>query len=101
MLIKKENKVVAGGFFMFDKNRVTYLKGASTEEAKKEGAMYFMIDYALRKYAADFTTFDFGGSDIDKVAEFYHKFGAEDRVYFDYKMDDLPFWFKALKKIKR
>ena len=99
--IKKESEIVASGFFLLDKKRVTYLKGAATEEAKKEGAMYLVIDYALKKYKNCFETFDFGGSDISNVAEFYHKFGAHDRVYYDYHVNDLPFWFKALKRLKR
>lgn len=100
LLVKEENEIVAAGFFLFDKKRVTYLKGASTEAAKKNGAMYFLINSALHLYKKKFDTFDFGGSDIDKVAEFYHKFGAEDRIYFDYSINDLPFWFKALKKFR-
>ena len=101
LLVLQQGNLVAGGFFLLDKTRVTYLKGASTETAKKEGAMYYLIDQALQRYAADFSTFDFGGSDVDKVAEFYHKFGAQDRTYYDYVIDDLPFWFKTLKKLKR
>ncbi len=102
LLVVKENKaIVAAGFFLFDKHRVTYLKGASTESSKKAGAMYYLMNQAMLRYQSDFTTFDFGGSDIEKVAEFYHKFGAEDRTYYDYSIDDLPFWFKTLKKLKR
>jgi hypothetical protein len=102
LLVVKENKeIVAAGFFLFDKQRVTYLKGASTDLAKKAGAMYYLMNRAMLRYQSDFTTFDFGGSDIDKVAEFYHKFGATDRTYYDYSIDDLPFWFKTLKKLKR
>lgn len=102
LLVVKENKeIVAAGFFLFDKQRVTYLKGASIESSKKAGAMYYLMNQAMFRYQADFTTFDFGGSDIEKVAEFYHKFGAADRTYYDYSIDDLPFWFKTLKKLKR
>lgn len=100
LLVKEENEIVAAGFFLFDKKRVTYLKGASTESAKKNGSMYFLINEAMNLYKIKFDRFDFGGSDIDKVAEFYHKFGAVDRIYFDYSINDLPFWFKALKKLK-
>ncbi len=102
LLVVKENKeIVAAGFFLFDKQRVTYLKGASTESSKKAGAMYYLMSQAMLRYQSDFSTFDFGGSDIEKVAEFYHKFGAKDRTYYDYTIDDLPFWFKTLKKLKR
>jgi len=101
LIVKEKDEIVAAGFFLFDKKRVTYLKGASTEDAKKNGAMYFLINEAMHLYKNKFNTFDLGGSDIAKVAEFYHKFGAADRVYFDYSISDLPFWFKALKRLKR
>lgn len=101
LLVKENKEIVAAGFFLFDKQRITYLKGASTETAKKAGAMYYLMNQAMLCYQSDFTTFDFGGSDIEKVAEFYHKFGATDRTYYDYTIDDLPFWFKTLKKLKR
>lgn len=101
LLVKEKEEVVGAGFFLFDKTRVTYLKGASTDAAKKSGAMYFLLDYAMNQYKTKFTLFDFGGSDIENVAEFYHKFGAHDRTYYDYSIDDLPFWFKTLKKLKR
>ncbi|MBI3133861.1 MAG: GNAT family N-acetyltransferase [Bacteroidetes bacterium] len=101
LLVRKENEIVAAGFFLHDKKRITYLKGASTETAKKEGAMYFLMDQAMLRYASHYSTFDFGGSDVDTIAGFYHKFGAQDRTYYDYSIDDLPFWFKTLKKLKR
>lgn len=100
LLVHQDDTLVAAGIFLFDKSRVTYLKGASTEKSKKDGVMYYMMDFALTKYAAKFDTFDFGGSDIQPVADFYHKFGAEDRTYYEYVIDDLPFWFKTLKKLK-
>lgn len=101
LVVKKQDKIVGAGFFLFDKKRVTYLKGAAIEEDKKNGAMYVLMDQAMQRYAFKFKTFDFGGSEITSVATFYHKFGAADRLYYDYAVSDLPYWFKALKKIKR
>lgn len=95
----ENNQCIAAAFFFKGKNTITYLKGASTDEAKKQGAMYRLIDEAISAYK-DYSTFDFGGSDIKSVAEFYHKFGARDRAYYEYKIDNLPRWFKLLKKLK-
>lgn len=92
--------LVAGGFFLKDKSRITYLKGASTDEAKKSGAMFSLFDFAFKKYVGTYHYFDFGGSDIENVATFYKKFGAEDRTYYDYQLDLTPLWFRTLKKIK-
>lgn len=100
LLVKENNEIVAGGFFLKDKNRITYLKGAGSETAKRSGALYFLIDQAITRYQ-NYSTFDFGGSDIAPVAEFYHKFGSADRVYYEYEISDLPLWFKTLKKIRR
>ncbi|MBK7128525.1 MAG: GNAT family N-acetyltransferase [Crocinitomicaceae bacterium] len=100
LLVKEQNEIVAGGFFLKDKNRITYLKGAGSESAKKAGALYFLIDQAIVRYQ-NYGMLDFGGSDIAPVAEFYHKFGSTDRVYYEYEISDLPVWFKTLKKIRR
>lgn len=99
-LVYSQNELVAGGFFLLDKSRITYLKGASSEKAKKDGSMYFLIDQVMKHYKQDYSTFDFGGSDVDNVAEFYHKFGADDRIYYDYNVGEVPRWYGALKKLK-
>lgn len=103
MIVAKNDmgNVVAGAFFLKDKKRITYLKGAATDEAKKAGAMYALIHTAIERYSPDFKVLDFGGSDIENVATFYKKFGATDRKYYNYTLDKTPFWFKTLKKIKR
>ena len=98
--VYKGDLFVGAGFFLKDKKRVTYLKSAAIEEDKKAGAMYGLINFAIQKFKDDYNTFDFGGSDIENVANFYRKFGAEDRSYYNYTLNNLPAWFKALKRIK-
>ncbi|MBN4071159.1 GNAT family N-acetyltransferase [Crocinitomix catalasitica] len=101
LFIAKENEqIVAGSFFLKDKNRITYLNSAATDEAKKAGVMYCLLNFSFHHYKESFDTFDFGGSDVETVARFYKKFGAVDRTYYDYKIDNLPIWFKTLKKMK-
>jgi hypothetical protein len=92
---------VGGGFFLKDKKRITYLKSACTEEAKKNGAMYGLVNFGLSKFKEDYDTFDFGGSDVESVANFYKKFGSSDRTYYNYTIDNLPSWFKTLKRLKK
>lgn len=95
-----DGRMVAGGFFLKDKSRITYLKGAAEDGAKKQGVMFALLDFAFERYSKDHSVFDFGGSDVEAVATFYRKFGAEDRRYFDYQIDRLPVWFRTLKKLK-
>lgn len=96
----EEDNFVGAGFFLLDKKRVTYLKSASTEQAKKDGAMYGLINHAISKFKDNYQTLDFGGSDVESVANFYKKFGSSDRSYYNYTINNLPLWFKTLKRIK-
>lgn len=97
----EDEKLVASGFFLKDKKRITYLKGAAQEEAKKGGAMYSLFNYAFERFQPAHQTFDFGGSDIEPVANFFRKFGATDRNYYNYTIDNSPLWFKTLQRLKR
>ncbi|MFT5820777.1 MAG: hypothetical protein ACI8ZM_002025 [Crocinitomix sp.] len=96
----EDGKLVASGFFLIDKKRITYLKGAALDDAKKAGAMYSLFNYAFERYQKNYDTFDFGGSDIEAVANFFRKFGATDRNYYNYTIDNSPLWFKTLKRLK-
>ena len=99
--VLQDNKIVGAGFFFKDKSTVTYLKGASTDDAKKNGAMYGLLDFALENYCKSYKLFDFGGSNIESVATFYKKLGGTDKTYFEYQINNLPLWFKGLKKLKK
>ncbi len=97
----ENNAFVAGGFFLKDKQRITYLKGAAGEAEKKQGVMYALFHFAFQRFQNDYVIFDFGGSSIEGVATFYKKFGAIDRKYYNYTIDNTPLWFKLLKRIKK
>ncbi len=99
--IFEDNHFVGAGFFFKDKNTITYLKGVSTNESMKKGAMYGLIDFAIKTYQQNYSTFDFGGSMVEGVAVFYKKFGAVNEKYNEYTINQLPLWFNTLKKIKK
>lgn len=101
MIIKNGAETVGAGFFLKDKKRITYLKGACFEQEKKSGAMFKLIYSALECYQSNYELFDFGGSNIENVANFYRKFGASDRTYYNYQLKDLPKWYKAIKRLKK
>lgn len=97
-----ENSIKAAAFFIEDKETTYYLIGDAYVEDKKNGAIYGLIDYAIEKSILEGKkTVDFGGSNVDSVAEFYKKFGAEDKFYSRIFWDKLPFWFKFFQKIKQ
>lgn len=96
-VIDKSGKVVAAAFFMGNNDRFIFLKSAVTDEGKKNGAMHFVFDHFIRKYAGQKTVLDFGGSSVETVARFYKSFGAKEIVYLQIKKNNLPFPLKFLK----
>jgi len=77
-----EGAMVAIGFFVQHRGRHTFLVCASSEEGKKNNAMYLIVDAYLKKHAGNAETFDFSGSNIPGVAYFNEGFGAVDVPYF-------------------
>ncbi|SFT36390.1 Acetyltransferase (GNAT) domain-containing protein [Lishizhenia tianjinensis] len=83
----------------FGQRRI-YLKGASSEDLKKLGAMYALLNNAREEAVAQHKIFDFGGSRVDSVKSFNYKLGGVDQKYFAYHYDNSPFWFKLAQSLK-
>ncbi len=73
-----------------DRNAILFFLGIANAHGKAEGAMYFMIDHIFKKYANTATIFDFGGSNVESIANFNKNFGAKDCVYLQVKKNSLP-----------
>ena len=98
----REGKKVGGIFVILDKDIAYYLIADGDIEAKKEGVVFGLMDQAIR-HTRDmgYSIFDFGGSNVSSVAEFYRKFGARDNSYSRLVQDKTPKWFKLIKKLRR
>lgn len=93
-----QKNILAGAFFIKTGNRYLYLKGFSSPEGKKQGAMHFLFDQFIRENAAQDIDLDFGGSSIKSIAQFFQGFGSDDYVYLRLRINRLP---KALRWLKR
>lgn len=98
--VKLEGEIVAQAIYLFQSNRITYLKGAANPKGKKVGAMFLLMDYIIKENKVNANVFDFGGSRIDSIAEFYKKFGAENRFYFQYSKNEHSWLLKKGKKLR-
>ncbi len=99
--VELEGELLGSAFFMEHEDRVTFLKSYSSEKGKKLGASYYLMDHAIQHYAANFSTFDFGGSKVESVAQFYKKFGAIDAFYLHLSFDNSPAYHKLIREVKR
>lgn len=89
-----QDKLVGGAIFLKDDKRISYLFSVVTLEGKQLQANSFLIDKLLKKYANSNYIFDFEGSMILGVANFFRSFGAVKETYFLYERP-----FHLLKKM--
>jgi len=78
--------------------RVYYIMGAPTPPGRKARATYFFIDQVLKLFSGSGLIFDFEGSDIPSVAEFYRRFGPDVEKYYHLHLNCLPWPLKLLKR---
>jgi hypothetical protein len=96
-----DKKQFIGGLFLIDFNdTVLYLKGAFTDEAKKNGAMYNAMNFAIQESQNEGKAFDFGGSRVEGVRHFNHQLGGIDRSYYCYQWDNSPSWYRVVKSCR-
>ena len=100
LTVQKGDEVLAMGYFFIQNKRITYLKGASTIQGRDIGAMYYLMDFVIKEYAATNSIFDFGGSKIVSVAEFYKKLGGVDQTYLSFSKNNLPWLLKTAKEVR-
>ena len=100
LAVQKGDEVLAMGYFFIQNNRITYLKGASTIQGRDTGSMYFLMDAVIKEHATTNRIFDFGGSKVSSVAEFYKKLGGVDQTYLSFAKNDLPWLLKKAKGVR-
>lgn len=94
------NDYLGSLFVLKHRHIITYLKSYVSEEGKNLGASYVLVDYVINTNCGEYTTLDFGGSNVKSVASFYKKFGASDAFYVLLKQDNSPFYHKLARTIK-
>tara|TARA_R110002073_G_scaffold293194_2_gene458789 strand:+ start:67988 stop:68884 length:897 start_codon:yes stop_codon:yes gene_type:complete len=90
--------LVASAFFLKNKKTITILCSSTDFTNRKNGANTFLIDRAIYKYQQDYEIFNFGGSSIESIANYFLSFGAESVNYEFLKFNNLPLILKFLKK---
>lgn len=95
--INKDGEHLGGAIFLTVANRKVFLFSAINPLGRKHRAMFFLLDSIIKKYANTNMILDFEGSDNSKLASFYQRFGAKEKLYLHLKINRLPFFIKWLK----
>ncbi len=89
---------MGAGAFLKDKRRLTYILGAPSAAGRKHNAIYFLLSEVVNRFAGTGMVFDFEGSDIPSVAQFYAKFGPQAIAYPEWHFNRLPWPLRLLKQ---
>ncbi|WP_181307776.1 GNAT family N-acetyltransferase [Rufibacter sp. XAAS-G3-1] len=79
--VRNQNKLLAAAFILRTAHRITFLFGASAAEGRTRNAMAFLLDQLMQQEGGSGKTFDFEGSEVPGVANFYAGFGAQPVMY--------------------
>jgi hypothetical protein len=91
-----ENELCAAAFFVYHGKRLIYLNGVSNQKGKANGAMFFLFDQIIQRYAESKLFLDFEGSMNPGIARFFSGFGAQEEIYHHCRYNTLPIPFKWL-----
>ena len=90
-----------GAFFLSAGKSMFYLKSGVTRLAKEHGAMYAVMNQVIPIALEDGGRFDFVGSTVPGVRRFNVNFGAKDVDLHEISWNQAPFWFNALRSLKK
>lgn len=90
--------LVAAGWFVQAAGRYTFLVCTSTPAGKKNHAMFFLVNHAIREKAGTGLIFDFAGSKLPGITYFNKGFGAIENYYPSVKRNLLPWPLNIIKR---
>lgn len=90
-------EIIATACFLKDFDRYVFYFSANTEEGRKQGAMFMLINSFIMKHSESGMMLDFNGSMNQGVARFYKGFGARQTSYGRLKINNLGFPLKYLR----
>jgi len=87
----EDQNIVAACLITAFNKRLTYMMANSSPEGRSKRAMHWLLDQIIKEHCSTMDYFDFEGSDIPSIAEFFSFFGAELTSYQLVKYDRFPF----------
>jgi|SRR5690606_16939796 len=91
-------KTISSALLLKDSKRIYNLMNTNTEKGRNNSANHFLYDCIIQEFAGSKLIFDFEGSDIPGVKNFYENFGPINQPYFHWHYNNLPFPINLIKK---
>jgi len=90
--------LLASALFLKDDKRIYNLINAVLPEGRKQMANHCLLHNVLMEFSGQPLLFDFEGSELPGVKEFFMSFSPEEEVYGYYQYNGLPWWMRWMKK---
>ncbi len=90
-IVDKDNKILALALILKDEKRLYNIANAVTQEGRGLHANHFLISKIIEEFAEQELLFDFEGSMLPGVKEFYASFGSKKEFYSTHQYNNLPF----------
>ncbi|HTB53108.1 MAG TPA: GNAT family N-acetyltransferase [Ferruginibacter sp.] len=96
--VSADNKLLAIALLLKDKKRIYNIMSTVLPAGRKSEANHFLFDELIKEFAGKIEIVDFEGSDIERIATFYKKFGAVNEPYYYFRYNNLPWPLHYFKK---
>ncbi len=90
-------QILSAALLLKDDRRIYNIINATTEAGKNTNANHFLMDQIIKEFAGQALLFDFEGSNIPGVKNFYEMFGTLNQPYFHWHFNKLPWPLRLLK----
>lgn len=80
-VVTDNGNLLAVVFLLHSRGWYIYLSAAASAEGKKNNAMTWLIDSFMQEFAGQNAIFDFEGSSIPGIAQFFKSFGGEEKYF--------------------
>ncbi len=94
----KNGEIYAGIVLLKDEQRIYNIVSSITTKGRKLCANHFLYDSVIKEFSESNLIFDFEGSDIKGIADFYKSMSPLNQKYFSIKFNHLPAFIKLFKK---
>jgi hypothetical protein len=89
--------LLSSSIFFKDEHRIYNIMSVTLKSGREKKSQFFLLDQLFREFSANDLVFDFEGSEVPGIAEFYRKFGPALCPYPFLRYNSLPFPFRLFK----
>ncbi len=90
-IVNERNETIAIALLLKDEKRLYNIANTVSEKGRKMHANHFLLSKIIEEFSEQPRSFDFEGSVIPGVKEFYTAFGPQKETYFTHQYNNLPF----------